>query len=443
MSMTDQILDTARTGRKLSNAYVLYRLNHSRRERNVVNVVHKCKFNDGTNSLICYPLRISNVDIGVEKPLDVVGTLYHLGAIEKWGHISMISVICEVDMTLTVDIGFTDLEDALAMWSRDGKMHRGRHWDIQPISGVLGMCYIFRDPAPLKPLSWRLERLSACEAWEEALYPNQNDKYLITQLRNIISILATANGLSPIPATHFPPGASLLTLADGPHVFQSFFIEPSLTQLDQSILDRMYFTIQATPEQWSFSSIHQARMGAFDRRGVYDRPKPPKDKEQSKASKRHEKERQKILDQPAPDLVNPATSREMTSRERGFARRYTRSAAKIKFNAWSSPRLKLPPLPEKPHGQSLVDEFISIWQWYEECAVIIQNVASATGIHSIPTIVQNLGTRVTQQSFLAADLSFAPGERFKKLFGSEYTEIMTKIVELRDTVPESTYLRSF
>lgn len=149
------------------------------------------------------------------------------------------------------------------------------------------------------------------------------------------------------------------------------------------------------------------------------------------------------MDQPPPDMENLATSREMTSRERGFARRSTRLAARIKYDVWSSPRLILPPIPEKPDGQSLVDKFVSIWEWYEACSAVVQRVVSATGITTVPAIVQNLGTHVVQQSFLAANLSFVPGERFQKLFGSEYTEVMRKVVKLRESMSDGMRFESF
>ncbi len=441
--MIEQILDTAREERRLSRAYIVHRLNHSRRESNLVSSVHKCKFYDGNNSIICYPLRISNVDIGVVKPLDVVGTFRDLAFTERWGDIAMISLVHEVDMTLTIDVGFTDLEDALAMWTKDGRRFKDRYWDIQPISGVLGLCYIFRDPTPLQPLSWRLERLTTCEAWMQAMYPDEQDGSLITQLRSTISGLAVANGLSHVPATHLPPGASLETLYEGPHLFRFLGTYSFTTPLDKSVLDRMYFKIKATRTQWSSTSIHNARLGSYQRRDVYNRPEPCEIKERGKAFKRHEKEKQKIQDQPPPDMENPAASREMTSRERGFARRSTQLEAKTKHAAWSSPRLVLPPVPDKVQGQSLVDEFVSIWEWYEACSAIIQQVASAAGINAVPKVVQNPATRVVQQSFLAANLSFSPGERFHKLFGSEYTEVMKRVVKLRDSVSDGTRFQSF
>jgi hypothetical protein len=258
MSPIDQVLATGRKGRQMSGAYVLYRLNQSRCERNYVDTVHKCKFCDeGSNhSIVCYPLRISNVDLGVEDPTAIVAGLHDFASSEGWGDIAMISFIHEADSTLTVDIGFTDLEDALAMWSKDGRKHRDRHWDIQPITGVLGTCFIFRDPTSPKPLSWRLERLSACEAWEQAMHPNQNESSLLKQLRKTISQLTTANGLSSIPAAHLPPGASLYDLYDGPHLRRLVGIQPLMTQLYPPVMDRMYSGIQVTPHHWSSISIH-------------------------------------------------------------------------------------------------------------------------------------------------------------------------------------------
>jgi hypothetical protein len=120
MTMIEQIVDTACEGRRLSHAYIVHRLNHSRCESNLVDTVHKCKFYDEKTSTICYPLRISNVDLGVVKPLDVVGAFCDMASREQWGDIAMISLVHEVDMTLTIDVGFTDLEDALAMWSKNG-----------------------------------------------------------------------------------------------------------------------------------------------------------------------------------------------------------------------------------------------------------------------------------------------------------------------------------
>jgi len=416
---------------------MLYRLNKSRREPNVVDIVSKCTFDDKMGSLTCYPLRISNVDVGVEKALDVVGALCHLGTLEYWGHISMISVICEEDRTRTVDIGFSDLEDALAMWSRNGREWNGHHWDIQPISGVLGYCYIFRDPTPLKPLDWRLERLTACSIFEHTLQSHCENARQIEELQTALSRLATAHSQAPIPDAHLPPGMSLRTLLDGPHLFRSVSINQLAFSIPEPVLGRMYMTVKAEPAHWSFSSDHEIISGGFYRHGVYDRLVPRKKEtwEMSGSSKRHLRDKDKIEAQPPPDMDSPAKSREMTSRERMFARRYTRSAAKKKHTAWNSSRLPLPELPTKPQGQTLIDEFMSIWEWYEECTSTVHNVAAAAGTLSIPTNAQDLGARVVQQSFLAACLSFAPGSRFKKLFGSEYTEIMTKVVQLRDSVP--------
>jgi hypothetical protein len=431
-SFLERRIEYLQQNRQASAAYVLYRLNQSLHPQNYVDEIHACTFNDGQGALLCYPLRISNVDVGTVEPLKVVAAFHEMRGREGWGDIAMISSVLEVDGTLTVDIGFTNLDDALMMWTRHGKRIKGRYWDIQPVSAVLGLAYIFRHPAPLYPLSVRLHRLSACEVVEAGITPMGELNARLSQLRLILAKLATANGEAPTSSYHLPnePLDDTMML----YSLEGYDWAPTICHtLPKPVKKNMYMRIQSRLEHWTSDSYHDCRQGEYIRRGICYRTSKPATS--SSAMKKFSRPvvsfEWKLINLPLRDLPNPSTSREMTHRERLFAQRATRWQAEIKFKAWHSAQLNLPPLPEIESDADFIDEMISLWSWYESCAMAVQFIGSAVAVRLVPDPALHIGTRVVEQSFFAADLSFGPSSRLIGVFGPDYVTIMQKVAEHR------------
>jgi hypothetical protein len=414
-------------------AYLLYRLNKSLSPQNFVKQVHACTFDDGHGSLICYPLRISNVDVGAVETTQVVAAFHNLAVRNGWGDIAMISSVLEVDGTLTVDIGFTDLEDALMMWTRDGQRIKGRYWNIQPISAILGLCHVFRDVPTLTPLTRRLHRLSACEVLENALTPEYQPNARLSQIRDILARLAVANGEYPTSAAHLPPNEPLEDTIMLYSLEGHDWAAPIRHKLSKSAKRNLSPTIMSRPKHWTSDLDHDLQRGNFIRRYPYPRKSAPASGTRitKKFSKSDAEQEWKLTNRPPRDLPGPTTSRAMTPNERLFAQKLTRWQAEVKFKAWHSAQLKLPPLPEALSGSELVDELVSIWNWYGKCLMAVQSVGAVVGVQLVPDSAVHPGTRMVEQSFFAAEVSFGPDSRLVGVFGPDYVEIMKRVAEQR------------
>lgn len=136
-------LDRINRGREEAVAYCDHRLNRAVLLPHLCEAIQLCRFTS-KSELVCYCLRISNVDVGTSDPATALNTILDLGDDENWGEIVMISIHLEVDDSWSVDLGFRFVEDALVMWSRHGKRVRGRYWNIVPIQAVLGICFVAR-----------------------------------------------------------------------------------------------------------------------------------------------------------------------------------------------------------------------------------------------------------------------------------------------------------
>jgi hypothetical protein len=417
-------LEYLQCNRRTSSAYMLHRLNQSLRPQNFVDEIHACTFDDGQGALVCYPLRISSVDVGTVNPLKVVAAFHEISGREGWGDIAMISSVPELDGTLTVDIGFTSIEDAVMFWTRDGKRVRGRYWDIQPISAVLGVVYIFRHPASLYPLSVRLHRLSACEVVETAITPKFKLNPRLIQIRVILTRLAMVNGEAPTSTSHLPPNDSLEDTMMLYSLEGHDWCAPISHILPKSVKKNMYMRIWSRLEHWISDPYHDCQTGEYIRRGIYYRTK-------SITSWPIVSFKWKLINLSLRNLPNLSISREMTLREQDFAWMATRWQAEVKFNAWNSTLLVLPPIPEVENDGDFVEEMFSLWNWYDDCAIAVQYTGVAVLMHSVPDPTLHPGTQIVEQSFLAADLSFGPGSRLIGVFGPDYVAIMRRIAGRR------------
>jgi hypothetical protein len=422
-------LDYLQRNRATCSAYMLYRLNKSLCPQNFVKQVLACTFDDGHRSLVCYPLRISNVDVGAVETMKVVAALHNLASRDDWGDIAMISSVLEVDGTLTVDVGFTNIEDALMMWTKDGQRIKGRYWNIQPISAVLGLCHVFQHPPPLYPVRARLLRLSACEVLENALTPSYQPNARLSQLRDILARLAVANGEYPTSAAHLPANEPLEDTIARYGLEGHDWAAPIRHNLSKSARKTLCPNIVSKPEHWTYNSDHDLIHGNFARRGYYF--SRPKLRTSQKCSKSRDGQDWQLTNRPPHDLPGPVTSRAMTRSERLFAQKLTRWQANVKLKAWTSVRLKLPPVPEAASGLELVDDLMSIWNWYEKCLRTVQTDGAAVGVQLVPDAALHPGTRVVAESFCAAEISFGPDLRLIGVFGPDYVEFMKRVAEQR------------
>lgn len=428
--------------RHLASAYMARRLNRPVLEPHPAECIQECTFSAGT-SLTCYCLRISNVDVGSTSPQVALNTVLAIAETEDWGEILIISVNSEVDESWSVELGFRSVEDAIVMWTRHGKRHCGRHWDIQPVQAVLGITFVARRLQPTcRSLSERVLKLQSCQVLEEMLSQEDNTSLSSFRLIQIAEVLST---LHPDYATVDDSEQST-----GPLIAQwaeDFVDTHDHGPLSSSpdLLERMYPRVLSQPHFWKSTPLPSLWAGSsYEREVIPFTPssKPPKP-EPSKATKKHQRHRVNDAKRPAPDFANPSKSRMMTSTERGMCRKHTRRVAEIKYSCWVSETLRLPPVPLKTENQPLVDAMLDLWFWHEDCFNVIQNAYAMSGLSSLPPTSQNTASAVMAESFFAAERSFAPASRLKKLFGPEYREVMQRIDTISNGGPRKSYSQVF
>jgi hypothetical protein len=122
----------------------------------------------------------------------------------------------------------------------------------------------------------------------------------------------------------------------------------------------------------------------------------------------------------------PCGPRHMSSNEKSISQRNTRHNAAIKLACWISSLIPLPPLPSRIN-QNFQAEMLQLWNWYEDCLTVIRDSYHKSGLSNTPFQTASLISQIQEQSFLAAERSFAPALRLRKVWGPEYTSLMARI----------------
>lgn len=415
-------------GRRLAMTYLKYRLNAP-----VMHVPNAIRIQEAmlTSSSVpalsctlqCYPLRISNVDVGSSQPHMAATLMLAFAERENWGDIAVISVQVETDGTISVDLGFRFIEDALVMWSQNGRLHRGRHWHIIPISAILGICFISRylTAEPL-PIPERLRRLGLCHALEERVYAEHDADWSHhrVQLREVMNVLVNAWEYR-VDWPYYPDHLQLFD--QWKHIFiDGHSYGWDLFHKAQKVANWMIRQVRPTPAQWT------------SKRALSSTIADPKLDDMHRNTGLRNSLLTSLQEMHQPQVESPPdpTSANMTSTDVQLAIRTTRSHARIKYKSWKSSTLQLLPVPAKAEELPAVDQLLEIWHWYDSCATVVREAFALSGLSSLPATSNHTVSRVVEESFYAAERSFSPAERLKKVFGSTYTNLMRRIQESED-----------
>jgi hypothetical protein len=396
---------------------------------------------------VCYCLRISNVDVGTSDPATALNTILNLGASENWGEIVMMSIHLEVDDSWSVDLGFRFVEDALVMWSRHGKRVRGRYWHIVPIQAVLGICFVARTLVSTRSsVEERIRQLKLCEALEEMLEQvHGNDRatpshYRLLQIHLVLLQLAFQSDYIP------SSGETLITEWADLYV-DSYDIGFPPRVASPSLLDNMHPRVMSQAANWVSGQLELPSRQTFYRYQSENFVPPltgPRPPPTTKSAKRHARQNKKLRTQPASleskgvesenvesedaeaNSSKPRSPRHMSSNEKSVSQRNTRHNAAIKLACWISSLITLPPLPSRI-DQNFQAEMLQLWNWYEDCLTLIRESYHKSGLSNTPFESASLISQIQEQSFRAAERSFAPASRLRKVWGPDYTSLMARI----------------
>jgi hypothetical protein len=108
--------------------------------------------------LVCYPIRVSNI----ASPFTIRDMLAVIVA-NKWGAVLAISSHVQPDATISMDVGFRHVEDALLMWCRPGVQFDQRPWVFETLTRVAGdVATLPVAGIPPRSSKDRLQRFLAC-----------------------------------------------------------------------------------------------------------------------------------------------------------------------------------------------------------------------------------------------------------------------------------------
>ncbi|KAG8814797.1 hypothetical protein FRC19_001482 [Serendipita sp. 401] len=363
---------------------------------------------------ICYPLRFYGVAVDESDHSLVVESMLQMAHEQDWGEVIMVSVQPEFDGTMTVDMGFRYMDDALAMWARDGLQVNDGTWCIRPYWGLLGKVYIARHlQSRQPPLPIRVSRLRLCEHLEASVSLLNNTR--LRQIQTCLSDLISQSG-QPFPLPTFDVKMSLT------QQWQKLLLcgHASTSPVDTANLPfrvNMHPPLLMRQGSWSTSSGSVSEYQQL----TYDGPLAKVKAERTR------RQHSKVNRQNATD--------DTKGRVPGQADRSSRYHAKKRFNAWNSSTLSLPEPPSKVNGASLVQTLVDLWDWHDECIVVIDDVLSACspGAGDIyPGFEASLNDRrafIEYQSLLSARASFGPSSRIYGLFGTKFTILMQAIAD--------------
>jgi len=376
------------------------------------------------STIICYPLRISNVCIE-GTPQIILRNLLLMAQHEGWGEILIITVQMELDETVSVDVGFRFVEDAIVMWSRHGKSHCGRSWHITPTEKVVQRkCAITRSPAtnPL-PLQSRLDRLLLCEALERRLCEPHVPSRQLDQLRSVITQLS--------PDALSMNALSIETVIKGwedHHLNGHDRVELNSLPEPAAFGQAWFWGVDCQPSNWTMGDLSISLKNSFPFQMT---PLEVSRKAPTTTSIKHARRREKAQARPQPNMNDPASGRSMIAVEWVTAERSTRHLAKLKHDAWND-FFQFPQLPLKLAStqDDLAEHLMPVWQWYDECLQVIIDYGISSGLASLQDKSLSEADKVRLDSFHAARLAFGPEKRLKMVFGPDYSKMMEKVALL-------------
>lgn len=428
VSVLEDFLDRIHRGRVSASCYAEHRLNRAILLPNLCERIQLCKLKH-QSELLCYCLRISNVEVGSSEPSVALNAILEKGAFEDWGEIVMLSIHHEVDATWSIDIGFRFVEDALVMWTRHGTRFRGRCWDIVPIQAILGIGFVAQKLVDQRrSIEERVRRLKLCESLEELFLRNQQTSYSQSachgyRLQQIGMVLAQP---AFQPHSFLPLNHRLSLQDDWADLYLDGFDTGRCYRVAvRGLLDKMHSRIALHENDWESTPLSHPTSGLFYRyqTSPYVLPRRiPRQTSPTKSSRKHARQNKKRD-------AGPSSSKEptsMTSAERTAAQRNTRHIADIKRACWNSDHIPLPSLPPRIE-YDFKAEMLQLWDWYEDCLRATREAYNKSGLTNTPMNSTSMIACVQQESFFAAERSFAPAARIKKVFGQDYTEIMDAV----------------
>jgi hypothetical protein len=422
--------------------------------------------------LLCYPVRVSNIT----SPFTIQEMLTAI-EVHNWGGVVVVSAHDEPDGTISMDIGFRYVEDALLMWCRAGVRFDRRPWVFEAVTGVVGNVEILAvGHAPQRPMQDRLHRFLVCLELEERLPEFLQDHRRLQLTKEII-----ASALSSADAA-YPDGAPSVDLASVEYLARSDNeLEMVALQGGPSFSE---ICAIAHTEWIEFSSDRWRQPSAGDDTSLLDtyggtdtslaawvsarQASPPQDLPTRRPfTSKH----QHVKIRPEGSAA-PASASDMNSRERGLAYRTMKRRAQGKYEAWNSTSIPLPNLPDpelippssqpsrkftrskelhergadvtirqtKPRGTGFITRFIQVWDWYDECLGSIDTARQELETYGrlsrdAPSNPEEDGMviRVFQSALNDMAAAFSPTCRLIGVYGRDFLEVETELAKRRST----------
>lgn len=305
---------------------------------------------------------------------------------------------------------------------------QGRFWDIVPIQAILGIGFFAKELVDQRrSIEERVHRLNLCRTLEERLLHNGLTSSGQTpchgyRLEQIITLLSQP---AFQPHSFLPLTSQVSLYNDWVDLHMDGFDTRRFHGTNPGLLDKMHSRIALHAVDWESTPLPHPSSGLFYRyqTSPYIPPRRiPRPVLQTKSSRRHARQNKKR------DTVRSSSEGPiaMTSAERTAAQRNTRHVADIKRACWNSDHIPLPSLPPRIEYNFKAD-MLQLWDWYEECLRATREAYNKSGLTNIPMNSTSMIAGVQQESFFAAERSFAPAVRIKKVFGQDYTDIMDAV----------------
>jgi hypothetical protein len=356
--------------------------------------------------VFCYPVRISNIT----SPFSI-GSMLQIAEVNGWGDIVAISEREEADSTVSMDIGFRFVEDALMMWNRVGVKVEDRRWAFETIEGVVGFVTFLKMPetAPRSPLD-RFHRLNLCIQIEERLPLHVQDPTRLEILRELSEQLRTqASKCADAALPRELDNTTLVTLMEQTGSIGGCKLPSTLTQeMDPGLRAAAPIWIAASKERW-LPGNQAGLLSFYEGAGPSSQSLLPTSStdplQTSEPGRIKIPNKHQVLPQRTGVNATPDNKIEMNGRERDLCLRVINRRARAKHTAWNSPQVPLPslpltdlippssqesnrmmkrkrsqtrgvnvPLPEaKPTGFGFVHRFFRLWDWYDMCLREVQS----------------------------------------------------------------------
>jgi hypothetical protein len=421
--------------------------------------------------LLCYPVRVSNITstFTIQDMLAAV-------EVHNWGTVIAVSTHDEPDGTISMDIGFRYVEDALLMWCRAGIRFDRRPWVFEAVTGVVGNVEILAvGHSPSRALQDRLHRLLVCLELEGRLPVFLQDDRRMQLTREIIASALSSAG------TVYPNGTPSVDLASVEYLARNDN-DLEMTALQSGTFSSEICTtlhtewIELSGNRWcqlspgNSASLLDTYVGTDSALVAWVSARPPPPVQDSRSRRPFMSKHQHVPIRP--EGVAPASAPDMNSRERDLAYRTMKRRAQAKYEAWSSTRIPLPNLPDhelippssqpsrkftrskelherganvtirqaKPRGTGLITRFIQIWDWYDECLRSIDTARQELETHGrfshdAPSNPEDDGVviKVFQMALDDMAAAFSPTCRLINVFGREYSEVEAELANRRST----------